>query len=66
MAVYSEKNKKEYLKYFERTKKQGRRPQTFALWRKIKRMGGSRQMQGQLRGLSQDDAAEIYKKFGVK
>jgi len=66
MAVYSEENKKEYLKYFERTKKQGRRPQTFALWRKIKRMGGSRQTQGQLRGLSQSDAEMLHKKFGMK
>jgi hypothetical protein len=69
MAKYSQKEKDAYLKYFEEAKKRKtplRDIHTFSLWRKRKKMGGSRQTQGQLRSLSSDDMAEIYKKFGTR
>jgi len=69
MAKYSQEEKDAYLKYFRNKKKQGVSPRnihTFSLWRKVNRAGGSTQTQKQLRGLSQSDADEIFKKFGRK
>jgi len=69
MAKYSQEEKDAYLKYFRNKKRQGVSPRnihTFSLWRKVNRAGGSKQMQGQLKGLSQSDAQELFKKFGRK
>jgi len=67
MAKYSKKEKKAYLKYFNKNfPVMGAKTQPFSLWRKAGKMGGSVQTKKQMRGLSASDMKELQKRFGIK
>jgi len=67
MAKYSEKEKKAYLKYFNKNfPVRGAETQPFGLWRKAGKTGGSVQTKKQMRGLSASDMKELQKRFGRK
>lgn len=60
------KIKREYLDYYKQRKQKGEKPNTYAGWLKLRKMGGSRQLREGVKGLSSADAAEVARILGRK
>lgn len=60
------KDKSRYLIYSEKEKKAKRVPQKFGTWLTAQKVVGSIQSKKEVEGLSEGDANELVKHFGVK